>query len=334
MENFCLLVTDGGGRVTAQVGSLSPDGTGRPGSSRDVRGLGWQKALEGPIGKESLPEELPSEPTSLETTSADGRCVRLWMAPLPSDSGGGNILLLHSGRKTIDLRAQRFSTLGMLAAGAAHEMNNLLTLASGWLELVLGDESAQGWHSDSLRKVEEALQHLSGLSKTLLDFARPQTGQVGRVDLNGLVRRVVELVDYQIEKDNTKLTVELSEVAPLVEGREDELSQTLLNLVMNGCQAMPDGGRLQIFTRCEGEWAVLGVRDTGCGISPEIQKRVFDPFFTTRRREGGTGLGLAVCKRIVEKHGGELALESEPGAGTTVTLRIAAVGEGVLLVGD
>jgi len=221
-----------------------------------------------------------------------------------------------------DLRAERFCMLGMLAAGAAHEMNNLLTLASGWLELALAEAGEAERSAEPTRKAAEAVRQLSGLSHSLLDFARGRPEQAAPVELGGLVRQVVELVDYQLEKDNVQIRTALAEEPLVVTGSHDELSQVLLNLILNARQAMPGGGTVCISSARSGQWAVIAVEDTGCGMAPGVQKRLFDPFFSTRRKQGGTGLGLAVCKQVVEKHGGGLALESKPGAGTTVTIRL------------
>lgn len=334
MADLWLLVTDAEGHVTSQVGSAPCEVTGLAASDPDLRGLSWREALCAVTGANSLPGQLPAAPLSYRTKSAGGRPLRVLFAPVPWDAAGGSLILLQNAGPAVDVRAQRFSALGMLAAGAAHEMNNLLAVASGWLELALAEAGEGDKDVESLKKAAEAVRQLSGLSHSLLDFARGRAEQAVPVDLHGLVRQVVELVDYQLEKDNVQITTELAGEPLVVTGCQDELSQTLLNLILNARQAMPDGGTICVSTTRGDGWAVIAVRDTGCGISCEVRERVLDPFFSTRRKQGGTGLGLAVCRQVVERHGGVLDLQSELGVGTTVTIRLPMAREGGARVGN
>jgi signal transduction histidine kinase len=217
--------------------------------------------------------------------------------------------------------------LGTLAAGAAHEMNNLLTVMLGWLELLMLEEPPEGKRRERLGNIAEAVEKMGELSSSLLNFARMKSGDFVPVNLNELAQGVAALVDYQLRKDNIEIVAHWTPEAVIVLGNEGELSQTLLNLIQNARQAMPAGGKLWVSTRRDGQSAVLEVEDSGVGIAREIQERIFDPFFTTRRNEGGTGLGLAMCRETLQRHGGEIAVESELGSGALFRMRIPVTAE-------
>ena len=228
----------------------------------------------------------------------------------------------------LDPPAQRLLVIGSLAAGVAHETSNLLAIVSGRIELALAEAGEHNGHLLHLKKAGEAIQRLSRLSHTLLDFAGARAGELEPVDINVVVRQVLELIDYQLETNDIRLTCDLDERAVTVMACEAELSEALLNLVINARQAMRCGGDLHVSTRREDGWAGVAVRDTGCGIPRDVVDRVFDRFFTTRGQEGGSGLGLSFCKDTLERHGGELDLESKVGKGTVVTMRIPLLSEG------
>jgi signal transduction histidine kinase len=335
-ESADLLLIDTAGHVRFRSGGLLAS-LAKPGGPEQT----WRDALAQSFESDALPEELPASATCLTAVSRAGEPLRLLFFPLPENGDRGHVILVQAVAPPRD--SQRLYTLGMLAAGAAHEMNNLLTLISGWLELVLADEpnppaclpsGKAGGRREPLRKVADAVEQLGRLTTNLLDFARATTGHMKPLDLNQTVQQALDLVDYQLQKNNVKLTVEMSQEPLFVRGSEAELSQTLLNLVMNAWQAMPAGGALRIATGRDGDSVVLTVADSGCGIPKEMQRRICEPFFTTRQATGGTGLGLALCKEIVTRHGGELSLESSEGAGTAVTVRIPLLKETAAIAGQ
>ena len=330
---LCVLLTDADGRVISGIGPqhsvTEPDGF-----PEDAPVRTWRDVLGGVLESDVLPEKLPAGPASYSITSADGQGYRVHVLPLSAHGRSGSVVLLQGAAASINPGAQRLCSLGMLAAGAAHEFNNLLAVISGWVELALEEECCQGEQADYLSNVAGAVMRLSKLTQSLLNFARAQSGELKRLELNELVRDVLELVDYRLKRDNIELTCDLDEIGLLVEGDDGELSQALLNLTLNARHAMPEGGKLSIATRREEEWALIEVRDTGCGIPSEIQEQIFNPFFTTRGEEGGTGLGLCLCKEIAAKHGGRLSLESKWGNGTAAVLRIPLLREGVPVGGE
>jgi len=333
MQGLWLLLTDESGRVTWHAGA--PPGHTQKGqhAALGVRGVHWREALGKLLPDASLPAEFPERFTCLKLWDNDGRALRLWLAPRAENARGGGVIVLEGGGSELDVGQQRAAAIGTVAAGVAHEMNNLLTLASGWLELALTDETLPDERLEPVRRAAEAVGQLSNLTNSLLDLSRARGTEVCLFDLNDLVRQVAELVDYQLEKDNIHLTAELCAERVPVEGSKAQLSQALLNLILNARQAMPQGGSIRLCTARTRRWSVVRVADTGCGIPRQLQKRVFEPFFSSRRKHGGTGLGLVVSKHIAERHGGSLRLASKPGVGTTVTLRLPTAKESVRIVG-
>lgn len=316
------------GRVVFEPDGMCPEGR----AVKDVEGLHWKRALDHLLGEGHAPDELPGKPTSYPATGDNGRTLEMHAAPLPGDSTYRHVIFLDDGAAP-DMSVHRLCTLGMLAAGAAHELNNLLTLVSGWASLAASEDTDDCSRANYLGKVAEASSQLSGFARDLLDLARGRDEEWGVVNVNDVCRRAVGLVDYQMEKDDIELETRLSRDEPTVEGSECELTQTLLNLMMNARQAMPEGGRLELSSAVEGGRAVLRVTDTGTGIDSEVSQRAFQPFYTTREGEGGTGLGLAVCRQIVKKHAGELELTDAPDGGTTAVVRIPTTAGGTNVAG-
>lgn len=357
--DFCLLLVDSEGRVVYRTGSLFEqraalgditEGTDQsfgarpsvtlPRASNNGQALAgiigsgirqpadWRETLSGLL-VDRAPEAMPAMPTSVSVVSRMGQELTLHFLPALSALGGLSIILLEKREEAFSARMRRLQTLGTLAAGAAHEMNNLLTVMLGWLELLMMEETPESRRHERLKNVADAVEKMGQLSSSLLNFARMKSGDFAPVDLNELAQGVVALVDYQLRKDNIQVIADWMSEPVTVLGNEGELSQTLLNLIHNARQAMAGGGKLWISTGRDGEWALLEVKDSGAGIAGEIQERIFDPFFTTRREEGGTGLGLAVCKETVQRHGGDLEVESELGAGAIFRMRIPITAEPV-----
>jgi len=317
---FCLLITDAQGNVLYQAGL--PDEARAGGPQRPAEeGVCWKKALAGLVETSALPECLPRTGCACIVPAPDGQEYRVTFSPLPSGRQG-HVILVERRVGAVGADVQRLHALGMVAAGVAHEINNLLTVAAGWLSLLQADEGVAGAHAEPLRKVADAVEQIGRLTVNLLDFARAPAGDRSDVDLNEVVRRILELVDYQLIKNNIEPVLDLAEEPVVARGSEGDLAQALLNLVLNARDAMPDGGRLFISTRREGDRVAVEVRDTGPGVPEEVRDRIFEPFFTTHRSAGGTGLGLAVCKEIVERYGGEIALANHESGGAAFALRL------------
>ena len=220
--------------------------------------------------------------------------------------------------------ADRLATIGHLAAGMAHELNEPLVSILGRAQLIgkmpgLPEQAA----ADNERIVAAALHAREIISKLKL-FARQSPTRMERVSLNDIVRDGLFLVESRCQKANVELAQELSVEEPLVEADRDQLYQVLVNLVVNAEQASSRGDRITIGTGVDGNDAVLSVADTGTGIAPDTIEKIFTPFFTTKAAEG-TGLGLAVVQGIVVAHGGRIDVDSTPGQGTRFAVRLPRV---------
>ncbi len=234
-------------------------------------------------------------------------------------------------------QAQKLESLGTLAGGIAHDFNNILGGILGYASLIKEELPAGSELLPEVETIITSARRAAGLTRQLLAFARKGHYQLVPVDLNNIVNEVVKLLSRTIDKAVAVETV-LSPSLSAVMGDSGQINQMLLNLCLNGCDAMPAGGRLLIKTENividntgrealleleAGNYVKLTVSDTGMGIEPEIQERIFDPFFTTKERAGGekhSGLGLAMVFGIVKRHGGAVKLESEKGEGSTFSI--------------
>jgi two-component system, NtrC family, sensor kinase len=224
------------------------------------------------------------------------------------------------------IQGEKLSSLGRLAASIAHEINNplagILTYAKllvRTLEEAPPDDASRAKIIGQLKLVERETQRCTAIVRNLLDFARERPLKLGAVDVNAAMGEALFLIANQSRMQNVVLEQELQPV-PAIEADFGQIRQALVNILINACDAMPNGGTMQVKSQRIGDEVEIVVRDTGVGISPEHLKKVLDPFFTTK--EKGTGLGLSVVYGIVERHGGALRIDSAPGEGTTVTITL------------
>src|SRR5271157_3868221 len=233
------------------------------------------------------------------------------------------------------LRSEKMASIGKLAATVAHEINNplfgILTCARLVLrELMKHDVPQRDEMAEQLQTIERESKRCGDLVKNLLTFSRQAPSVREPNDLNTIVDRAVLLVKHKLEMQNIALEEKLAEHLPPVLCDANQIQQVILVLLMNASEAMGKGGRLEVSTEFDSqtEQGVVRVKDNGSGIPPEVMPRIFDPFFTTKEDQNRTGLGLAVAHSIVEQHGGEITVRSEPGLGTEfqVGLPMAAVG--------
>ena len=223
---------------------------------------------------------------------------------------------------------ERVSMVGMLASGLAHEFNNLHAVIIGNLERA--KEHAQG--NDGLRKrldgAETALSRASGLTRSLLHFARPGTDERQPVRLDHLAAETIELVQRSLEADGVVVERDLQAV-PEISGDPYQLGQVMMNLLINASHAMCTAAvkRLRVATHSASGTVQVVVTDSGTGMSDAVREQIFRPFFTTKRHGGGpsgSGLGLSVSMAMVEAHGGRIEVESVLGRGTTFTVILPA----------
>lgn len=215
------------------------------------------------------------------------------------------------------IRAEKLAAVGRLAASVAHEVNNPLQAISLHLQL-LTEEAISSSGQRRLEVVQQEFDRIAATVERLLDFQRPQIGQPKPVCLTQTLSYVISLVDKKLQQSGVKLIQNLSEDLPFVVAEENQLKQVFLNLILNANEAMPKGGRLTITADHDAGKIVVAFCDTGPGILPEVQENLFEPFYTTKA--SGSGLGLAISHEIVGNYGGELLVDSTPGAGATFTV--------------
>jgi signal transduction histidine kinase len=224
---------------------------------------------------------------------------------------------------------QRVSSLGVLAGGVCHELNNALTPILNYAKLGLRNPDPK-YRDRAFEKILEAAQRAAAITGGVLGLARPQADRREPADLIRLAEEVILLVGKDLSRNRVHLDFQ-TVGCPYARVNPAQIQQVLLNLVINARQAMPKGGtvRLRVAVDAAGRLAELSVADNGTGIAPADLRHIFDPFFTTKNGPddtgaGGAGLGLSVCRDIVEAHHGRLRAESRPGQGTTFTLRLPA----------
>ena len=223
------------------------------------------------------------------------------------------------------LQAQKMDALGQFAGGIAHDFNNLLTGISGYADLAAPSAEPGSTLARCLDGIRTAAAEAASLTARLLAFSRRDVPVQRLVDLNEVVRSTTELLDRLVREDVT-VRLDLATSLPAVSGDPAQLKQVVLNLALNGRDAIASGGTLAFETSTSGDDVVLRVRDDGCGMDDATRTRALEPFFTTKTAGQGTGLGLSVVYGVVDALGGSLAIESAPGEGTVVevVLRAAA----------
>jgi len=223
------------------------------------------------------------------------------------------------------VHVEKMASIGKMAAVVAHEINNPLSgiltyakLLKKWIQKVESDEKRRGEIRECLDLVESESKRCGDLVKNLLMFSRSAPMNLEWADVNQVVNRCVRLVQHQLDLGNVQLQLETADL-PMLHCDPAQVEQVLLALVMNAIDAMPRGGNLAIRTRSLplSKQIEIQVRDDGMGIAPDLLPRMFEPFLTTKETGKGVGLGLAISKTIVERHGGVIEVESQPGRGTT-----------------
>lgn len=229
------------------------------------------------------------------------------------------------------MQAEKMSSIGMLAAGVAHEINNPLTSVAGYAEALLRrfrsePELTEDPRLTDFKKYLEVIIRESyrckGIIDSLLTFSRKSDGSVGVVSINRIIQEVLELVRHKSRFEKIEILEFLQQDLAPIRGDAAGLRQVFMNLTMNALQSIEGAGLVEISTFEQDGMITASICDTGCGISPVLLDQIWDPFFTTKEVGKGLGLGLAVTYNIIKKHGGEIQVESKEGKGSKFTVRL------------
>ncbi|MEQ8766292.1 MAG: HAMP domain-containing sensor histidine kinase [Planctomycetota bacterium] len=215
------------------------------------------------------------------------------------------------------IQTEKLRSLGEVAAGVAHEINNPAGIVSMYAEMLLEKPDLEERDRKKLQLILENAERISGIAGGMLDFSRTHDLSAEPVSVLAPLEKALSLASIQKIASHVDIVRELPEMLPPVRGDENQLIQVFLNLVTNALQAMPSGGRLIVSARAFEDRVEVRVRDTGSGIDPENLEKLFEPFFTTKAPGEGTGLGLSISYGIIRNHGGELSVESSGEDGTT-----------------
>lgn len=221
------------------------------------------------------------------------------------------------------VQAAKLAAIGELASNVAHEINNPLTSIMGYAELIKEEDDIVNILHD-VEIIEKESMRARDIVQQLLEFARKRPLEVRQVDVNSMIRDVVNLIAVQIKDARSRIREQYAEL-PVISGDPNQLKQVFLNLISNAFDALPEQeGRISITTSKRNDHVVIDIADNGHGISQEILPRIFEPFFTTKR-EKGTGLGLSITYKIIQSHGGKIDVKSEEGKGTRFTISLPMV---------
>jgi two-component system NtrC family sensor kinase len=267
----------------------------------------------------------------LHTRSGENRCANVAIAPLVSRNFEvvGRIIIVDDITERMELEAQltqadKLSSIGLLAAGVAHEVNTPLAVISSYTQMLAKQVRGDQRVAPLLDKITQQTFRASEIVNGLLNFSRTGAAEFTELDLNHVIEETLKLLEHQFRVSQVQLATSLDNKLPTILGNSGKLQQVFLNLFLNAKDAMAAGGTLSVSTVANGHVAV-DISDTGSGIALEHMQRIYDPFFTTKLTvsEGqrrGTGLGLAVSYGIIQEHAGKIQVESQVGSGTTFHL--------------
>jgi PAS domain S-box-containing protein len=265
----------------------------------------------------------------LETRHPRRLIVNLSVIPLMDSTNvnSGCLIVMDDITNTVTLQdqllqAEKLSSIGLLAAGIAHEVNTPITGISSYTQMLLKDTPPSDVRKPILEKIEKQTFRAAEIVNGLLNFARINGSEFKELDINQLIRESLSLLEHQMRQNHVTLESCLDPSVPQVYGNNGKLQQVFVNLFLNARDAMPSGGKLKVQTSKNDTMVVVDISDTGVGISADDIKRIYDPFFTTKSTGKGTGLGLAVTYGIIQEHAGRIFVDSTPGAGTHFQLKL------------
>jgi signal transduction histidine kinase len=271
----------------------------------------------------------------VQTGDLNARAVTETQDEIGELAGGFNAMVQSLDDATRELEAShekqiqqagKLASIGELASGIAHEIRNPLAGIGAAVEVLAEENNLNGQRAEIVAEIHRQITRLNRTLHDLLEFARLRDPEIAPCDVHGFIRPMLALVRPDAQKFHVKIEEHFAADLPNICADTGQMQQALLNILLNGVQAMPSGGTLTVSTesarRDGGGMVRIKIQDTGVGISRQHLAKIFSPFFTTKHR--GTGLGLSITRTIIEKHHGTIAVASEPGKGTTFTLELAA----------
>lgn len=257
--------------------------------------------------------------------------VHVISSPLISITGEVEGLVVLVDDRTEKLRiaeklmeADRLSSLGILAAGVAHEVNNPLTGIMGIMGSLKDEATKKGIDKEPFERIQSNLERIRDIVRSLLDFSHKKIDVIKEININDLVKKTYSFFKLQPAFKWISLEIDFKDSIPIIKGDPGHIEHVLQNLILNASQAVKDDGRIKIstdFDSSAGE-IIIRVEDNGCGISAEDIDKIFEPFFTTKSPDQGTGLGLAVSYSLIRQHGGSIVVEKTSPRGTTFAVRL------------
>jgi PAS domain S-box-containing protein len=333
--NVGLLAVDEQGRITRcnssfeeMIGLSRDEAVGKP--VEEIFEASLSQNIEAMLGKSRWHLTEIRNAYKLHTFDRKGNSLILNVAVAPlrsiSNQQTGAIIVLENVTSRVKLeetlqQSEKLSSIGLLAAGVAHEVNTPLTGVSSYTQMLLSMIPETDPKHALLEKMQRQTERATNIVGNLLNFSRTGTSEeFTEIDVNTLLNDTLQLLEPQLRKCSINIVKEYTVNPPPIFGNSGKLQQVFTNLILNARDAMYDGGTITLRTRSEGDGVVVEVEDTGEGIPEENLSKVFDPFFTTKGVGNGTGLGLAVSYGIIQEHSGTIKVSSREGIGTIFTL--------------
>ena len=297
----------------------------------DLFDAGFLEVLDAPTRQSPEGAAFYRVPMATRHDTARRLLVNVATTPLRDSDGAiaGTIIIIEDISTRVQLEEQlqiseKMASIGLLAAGVAHEVNTPLTGISSFTQMLLQNSDPDDPRTKVLEKIERQTFRAAKIVNGLLNLARPAQVDAGPIDLHAVINDVLSLLEHQLKNGSIQVRKELTSSGLIVQGIEYKLQQVFLNLFLNARDAMPRGGWLTIAAKVRGDGraAVVEVSDTGSGIPPDQLSRIYDPFFTTKDIGKGTGLGLSITYGIVQEHDGTITCDSSVGKGTRFSLAL------------
>lgn len=334
--NVGILVVDFDGRITTWNSALEEVlGIARERALRrsinDVFDRDLIETIQNVIGQEGWAIRDTRHIYKYNASTEDGRplTLNISLAPFEAARGvvTGTLVVIENVTERAQLEQQllereKLSSIGLLAAGVAHEVNTPLAGISSYAQMLLQQVQDHDPKRKLLEKIHLQTVRASGIVNNLLNFSRVGDAQFREVDINQVLEDTLQLLEPQLRNAKFTVTCTYGERLQPAYGSASKLQQVFMNLILNARDAMPNGGRLTVHTRAVDTSLVIDFRDTGVGIAPENIARIYDPFFTTKDVGQGTGLGLALSYGIIQEHNGRIFVESRPGEGAHFTIKL------------